>query len=171
MGEAADFFVGYTSADRAWAEWIAWQLEAEGYQILVQAWDFRPGEDFVHQMQQAIQRASRTIAVLSPTYPGSTFGEAEWRAAFASDPTGERGLLLPVRVGEVERQGCSRPGFTSTWSVRMLQAPERRCWRPPAERVVSRLVSRRSLVLPDIREAAGRQLPDSLAKWRTKSKI
>jgi TIR domain len=81
MGEAADFFVGYTSADRAWAEWIAWQLEAEGYQILVQAWDFRPGEDFVHQMQQAIQRASRTIAVLSPTNLGSTFGEAEWRAA------------------------------------------------------------------------------------------
>ena len=30
MGEAADFFVSYTSADRSWAEWIAWQLEAEG---------------------------------------------------------------------------------------------------------------------------------------------
>jgi hypothetical protein len=26
MGQAADFFVSYTSADRAWAEWIAWQL-------------------------------------------------------------------------------------------------------------------------------------------------
>ena len=25
--ESADFFVSYTSADRAWAEWIAWQLE------------------------------------------------------------------------------------------------------------------------------------------------
>ena len=31
MGQSADFFVSYTSADRAWAEWIAWQLEAEGY--------------------------------------------------------------------------------------------------------------------------------------------
>src|SRR5687767_803413 len=28
MGQSADFFVSYTSADRAWAEWIAWQLEA-----------------------------------------------------------------------------------------------------------------------------------------------
>lgn len=27
MVQAADFFVSYTSADRAWAEWIAWQLE------------------------------------------------------------------------------------------------------------------------------------------------
>jgi hypothetical protein len=26
MGQAADFFVSYTGADRAWAEWIAWQL-------------------------------------------------------------------------------------------------------------------------------------------------
>ena len=33
MSQAADFFVSYTSADRAWAEWIAWQLEAEGYQV------------------------------------------------------------------------------------------------------------------------------------------
>jgi TIR domain len=31
MGKAADFFVSYTSADRAWAEWIAWQLETEGH--------------------------------------------------------------------------------------------------------------------------------------------
>ena len=37
MGKAADFFVSYTSADRAWAEWIAWQLEQAGYQVIVQA--------------------------------------------------------------------------------------------------------------------------------------
>jgi len=42
MGQAADFFVSYTSADRTWAEWIAWQLEAEGCQVVVQAWDFTP---------------------------------------------------------------------------------------------------------------------------------
>jgi hypothetical protein len=37
MARAADFFVSYTSADRAWAEWIAWQLEAEGYQVAIEA--------------------------------------------------------------------------------------------------------------------------------------
>ena len=25
-----DFFISYNSADRPWAEWIAWQLEKEG---------------------------------------------------------------------------------------------------------------------------------------------
>jgi len=26
-----DFFISYNSADRTWAEWIAWQLEEAGY--------------------------------------------------------------------------------------------------------------------------------------------
>jgi hypothetical protein len=93
-----DFFISYTAADRAWAEWIAWQLEAAGYTTVLQAWDFQPGTDFVHQMQRATQEADRTIAVVSPAYFGSQFGEAEWRVAFAKDPTGEHGLLVPVRV-------------------------------------------------------------------------
>jgi tetratricopeptide (TPR) repeat protein len=108
MARTVDFFVSYTGADSAWAEWIAQTLEDAGYQTVVQAWDFRPGQDFLHQMQQATQRATRTIAVLSPSYLGSVFGEAEWRAAFASDPTGEQGLLLPVRVAEVTPPGLLR---------------------------------------------------------------
>jgi len=61
-------------ADRAWAEWIAWQLEAEGYSVVVQAWDFTGGRDWVHEMQQATSTAERIVAVLSPagivTLPG-----------------------------------------------------------------------------------------------------
>jgi hypothetical protein len=105
MGLATDFFVSYTSADRAWAEWIAWQLDAEGYQVVIQAWDFRPGSDFVQQMHQEVQEAKQTIAVLSPAYLKSAFGAAEWRAVFAEDPTGEQGRLLPVRVKRVEPSG------------------------------------------------------------------
>ncbi|GAA1562274.1 hypothetical protein GCM10009827_099730 [Dactylosporangium maewongense] len=71
--------------------------------------DFRPGADFVHEMQRAVSSAVRTIAVLSPAYFGSRFGEAEWRVAFAKDPTGESGLLLPVRV-----QPCKPPGLLAT---------------------------------------------------------
>jgi hypothetical protein len=46
-----DFFISYTQVNRPWAEWIAVQLEAAGYTTLLQAWDFRPGSDFIHQMQ------------------------------------------------------------------------------------------------------------------------
>jgi tetratricopeptide (TPR) repeat protein len=105
MAEAADFFVSYTSADRAWAEWIAWQLEAEGYQVIVQAWDFTAGRDWAHEMQQATATAERVVAVLSAAYLQSGHGEAERRAFYARDPSGERELLLPVRVGDVEPPG------------------------------------------------------------------
>jgi hypothetical protein len=98
MGQAADFFVSYTSADRAWAEWIAWQLEADGYRVRIQAWDFTPGKTWTHEMQQATATAQRVVAVLSAAYLRSAHGEAEWRAFYAQDPSGERGLLLPVRV-------------------------------------------------------------------------
>jgi hypothetical protein len=101
-----DFFISYTGINRPWSEWIAVQLEAAGYTTVLQAWDFRPGSDFLHQMQQATTKAGRTIAVLSPAYFGSAFSEAEWRAAFHQDPTGEEGLLVPVRVQE-----CAPPGL------------------------------------------------------------
>jgi TIR domain len=105
MSEAADFFVSYTSVDRAWAEWIAWQLEIEGYMVVVQAWDFTAGRDWAHEMQQATANAQRVMIVLSAAYLQSAYGEAEWRVFYAQDPSGERGLLLPVRVDKVDPPG------------------------------------------------------------------
>jgi hypothetical protein len=100
-----DFFISYTGVDRSWAEWIAWQLEAAGYTTVLQAWDFRPGANFVLAMQHAAAASARTIAVLSPAYLQSGFTAAEWAAAFARDPTGTQGLLLPVRIHDCESQG------------------------------------------------------------------
>jgi hypothetical protein len=32
-----DFFISYTSTDKAWAEWIAYVVEEEGYTVVIQA--------------------------------------------------------------------------------------------------------------------------------------
>jgi predicted ATPase len=55
------FFISYTSADRVWAEWIAWQLEEAGYQVKIQAWDFSPGGNFVVEMQKATVECERDV--------------------------------------------------------------------------------------------------------------
>lgn len=89
-----DFFVSYAREDEAWAQWIAWQLEDVGYSVVVQAWDFRPGSNFVVQMQRAVTKADRTVFVLSYDSVTKAFPEAEWAAAFAADPTG---LFAAVR--------------------------------------------------------------------------
>jgi tetratricopeptide (TPR) repeat protein len=109
MDEPRDFFISYTGADVAWAEWIADTLEQDGHTTLLQAWDFRPGSDFVEQMSQAIQQTKRTIAVLSERYLASVFASAEWHATFAKDPIGQARLLVPVRI-----QDCEPPGLLRT---------------------------------------------------------
>ena len=77
MAGAADFFVSYTSADRPWAEWIAWELEHAGHTVIVQAWDMLPGPNFVLQMDNASRAAERSLAVLSPAFSQSPYGQAE----------------------------------------------------------------------------------------------
>jgi hypothetical protein len=100
-----DFFVSYTHADRTWAEWLAWELEAAGYTTLLQAWDMPAGTAFVHVMDQAAQSTRHVVLVLSPAYLRSEMAEAEWRPAFKADPSGTQRRLLPVRVEEVEPAG------------------------------------------------------------------
>ncbi|MDB5430493.1 MAG: hypothetical protein JWP35_1609 [Caulobacter sp.] len=93
-----DFFISYTGADRTWAEWIAFLLEEEGYKVVIQAWDFRPGSNFVMEMQRAAEKAERTILVLSPDYLKSQFTQPEWSAAFAKDPQGIDRRVVPIVV-------------------------------------------------------------------------
>ncbi|MDQ3805338.1 MAG: FxSxx-COOH system tetratricopeptide repeat protein [Acidobacteriota bacterium] len=100
-----NFFISFNKADRAWAAWIAWQLEAAGYTTIFQDWDFRPGGNFVLDMQRAAALAERTVAVLSPDYLGAKFTQPEWAVAFAQDPTGEKGKLVPVLVRECNLEG------------------------------------------------------------------
>ena len=100
-----DFFISYTGADRTWAEWIAWQLEQEGYTTVIQVWDFSPGSAFVMEMDTATRTAKRTIAVLSPDYFKSNFTRSEWTAAFRLDPKSEQRLLVPVRVRPCDVDG------------------------------------------------------------------
>jgi hypothetical protein len=93
-----DFFISYTHADTAWAEWIGYVLEEEKFSVIIQAWDFRPGNNFVLEMQEAAAKASRTLMVLSPDYLQSQFASPEWAAAFGQDPQGRDMKLVPVMV-------------------------------------------------------------------------
>lgn len=101
----ADYFISYTAADEKWAEWIAWTLEAHGRKTVLQKWDFAAGSNFVLEMQKAAATAKRTIAVLSPDYPASRFGAAEWAAAFSTDPDSVKRILVPVRVRKTVVEG------------------------------------------------------------------
>jgi hypothetical protein len=76
---------------------------------VTQAWDFRPGSNFVLEMHRAATEANRTIAVLSQKYLESTFTNPERAAAFAQDPEGKIGKLIPVRIDACQLTGILAP--------------------------------------------------------------
>ncbi|WP_250286197.1 TIR domain-containing protein, partial [Frankia sp. CiP1_Cm_nod2] len=98
--------MSYTGKDEAWAKWIAWTLITAGYRVVIQAWDFGPGSNFVHEMDQAARSSARTVAVLSTAYLASGFASAEWYAAWRNDPLGRGRKLLVFRV-----EDCDPPGL------------------------------------------------------------
>ena len=103
--DGKDFFISYNRHDRAWAEWIARQLEQAGYTTIIQSWDFAPGQNFPLKMHEALRTSKRTLLVLSPTYLTSEYTQPEWAATFVRDPQGLKGLLVPVMCA----RGASSP--------------------------------------------------------------
>ena len=101
-GEPINFFVSHAGADRAWAEWVAWQLAEAGYTVELDVWDWAPGRNFVTAMSDALDRAARVVALFSAAYfDRSRYTTEEWAAAVVHLPGAEQGRLIPVRVEEV----------------------------------------------------------------------
>jgi hypothetical protein len=98
-----DFFVSYNRHDRKWAEWIAWQIEEDGFSVVIQAWDFTG--NWIAAMNRAMCEAERTVAVLSRSYIEALYTQSEWAEAFRRDPIGELDLLVPVKISPVTLTG------------------------------------------------------------------
>jgi hypothetical protein len=107
--EPPKVFISYNRTDRDWAEWIAGSIESDGYQPIIQAWHFRPGENFVLRMQEAATQSDLTLAVLSDAYLQAAYTLPEWAAAFVPDPSGKKRKLIPVRVAECTLTGILAP--------------------------------------------------------------
>lgn len=105
MNTECDFFISYNKEDKQWAKWIAGILEENGYSTIIQAWDFKPGNNFILEMQNALLCCKKTLLVLSEDYLSSEYCKPEWAAIFNTDPTGVNRNLIPVRIAEVVPNG------------------------------------------------------------------
>ena len=80
--DRSDFFVSHAGTDRAWAEWVAWQLTDAGYTVELDAWDWAVGQNFMLTMSDALARCDRVLALLSPAYfERPRYTNEEWTAA------------------------------------------------------------------------------------------
>ncbi|MEV6513257.1 FxSxx-COOH system tetratricopeptide repeat protein [Streptomyces sp. NPDC051642] len=91
-------FVSHAGRDSQWAEWVAWHLQENGYKVELDIWHWRPGEDFVKKMSEALEKASAVVALFSPQYFGpGRYTEEEWTSAIAG-----RDRFLPLVVEPLE---------------------------------------------------------------------
>ena len=102
---AVDFFISRTGADSQWGQWIGKVLNEAGYTVILQDWDFHPGQDFIAEMDRAMRTSARTIAVLSRAYDEALYTVPEWTNAIARDPIGRDAILVPVRVDDIVPEG------------------------------------------------------------------
>jgi hypothetical protein len=140
VGDYADFFVSHAGADRAWAEWVAWQLTDAGYTVELAVWDWAAGQNAVLAMSDALARCDRVLALFSAAYfERSRYTTDEWTAALVHVPGTGQGRLVPVRVENVPAQDlptilrplifCDLVGLEAAEARRMLleavQGPQR----------------------------------------------
>src|SRR6266705_1618573 len=102
VGDHADFFISHAGADRAWAEWVAWQLMEEGRTVELDVWDWAAGQNFITKINDALARAERVVALWSAEYFNrSRYTTKEWSAVLADVAGGREDRLVPLRIEDV----------------------------------------------------------------------
>jgi TIR domain len=96
-------FVSYTSSDKRWAHWIAWQLQEDGHQPFVHEWEIGAGENIPRWMEERIDEADHLMGVFSDSYCEAIFSRSERWAGYWDDPEGRTGFLIPIEVVKVTK--------------------------------------------------------------------
>ncbi len=90
-----DYFISASTLDETAAREVAAVLQEAGYSTFAQFKDIAPGNNFVREMQSGLDGSGRVIALYSPEYENSDHCQAEWSAAYNSDPSGKKRKLIP----------------------------------------------------------------------------
>ncbi|MCL1999013.1 MAG: TIR domain-containing protein [Turicibacter sp.] len=100
--DTRDFFISYNKADKKWAKWVAGTLENFGYTTNIQAWDIRPGDDFISKMNEFLEYSKAFIPILSEEYMKSPYCEKELSVALNKHLKTPEYRFFPIRVAEVD---------------------------------------------------------------------
>lgn len=99
------FYISYAIEDEQRADWIRETLESVGNHVEMYSWN-TPETNIILNIDKLLQRNFRIIVVVSRRYLKDLNQYPEWKAAFANDPTGSKGLLLFILI-----ENCKLPGI------------------------------------------------------------
>jgi hypothetical protein len=102
-------FISYAEPDSAWAEWVAWQLQDAGFQVQLDLWSWRAGDNQKIKLNRALENG-QVLALFSAAYFDPRYSTADhWAAVLAA---GDR--LIPVRIDEAEPPILLKPLLASS---------------------------------------------------------
>lgn len=104
-----DFFVSYTGRDIGFATWVAEILEEAGYSVVIQAWDFHPGDNFVTKIDESLKGCKQLIMILSEDYLKSKWCEAEWTSKLAEQMRLRERRIIPIKIAPIQVEGLLSP--------------------------------------------------------------
>jgi hypothetical protein len=103
VGDRTDFYISHAGPDRAWAEWVAWQLDQAGYIVELDVWHWTARQNFIAATSNALDRCDWVLALFSQAYfdPGRYYTTLEWTTAMLPTPGLATGRLIAVRIEHV----------------------------------------------------------------------
>jgi hypothetical protein len=87
-------YISYAGPDRVWAEWVAWQLQQAGHQVLIDVWDWLAGDDFHEAMKRGLAQADALVALFSLSY----FEQGRWTATEIEAALAQGKRLIPLAI-------------------------------------------------------------------------
>lgn len=101
--EKYDVFVSYSHTDKDWVRNILLpMLEENNIKVCIDYRDFRPGSPSITEMESAVLQSKKMIAVLSPSYVSSAWGQFEAILMGTLDPSAQESKILPVLIKSCE---------------------------------------------------------------------
>jgi hypothetical protein len=95
-----DFFISYASADKEWAQWLAWELQSQGFSVFLDSWQIMPGDSIASRLSDAINVSKNFIALISSNYMQSHWPQSEMMSVVLQGPiSGPR--ILPILIEDV----------------------------------------------------------------------
>lgn len=104
-----DIFLCHNRADKSWVHQLAQMIETEEYdgrtlKAFFDEWDIKPGENVVLRLNDALPKSRYIGVVLSQQMLDAEWPAMEWTTGVYLDPSGRRGLVIPIWRG-----GCEIP--------------------------------------------------------------
>jgi TIR domain len=99
-------FISRAGEDKAWGAWAGWHLEAAGYVVRLQEWDFPPAQPIMGEIDNTLLESNAMVALLSEHYATCSYCKFEWQAA-EKMCVDQNYLLIPLLIARCKPETTS----------------------------------------------------------------